>query len=257
MSAAACSRRAAGVAPTWRRAPCGTRAAAAPSSSAGAACRASGAASAGVNQPVELGAAAVAAAAAGPGRRSLPRRSGRRGGCGNGSCGPNIGRTLRQPGAVGAGLAAERLLDRRIDEDARHLGLLAARGFRSAMCCRRPDERVDVEPVRTHHVRSPTSPRARSAQSRRSGIGVSQISASRPIWCEAWPVIIGPPRGCAMSPTRRPGQPLICGTLLARAARGSRSARGWPQLRLRDRRITCQVSPSTGSAVAPATQPLA
>ena len=39
-----------------------------------------------------------------------------------------------------------------------------------------------------------------------SGIGVSQTSASRPTWCEAWPVSIGPPRGWEMSPTRMPFQ---------------------------------------------------
>ena len=35
------------------------------------------------------------------------------------------------------------------------------------------------------------------------GIGVSQMSASSPIWCEAWPVSIGPPRGCEMSPIKQ------------------------------------------------------
>ena len=43
--------------------------------------------------------------------------------------------------------------------------------------------------------------------STRSGIGVSQMSASRPTWWLAWPVSIGPPRGCEMSPTSRPVQP--------------------------------------------------
>ena len=32
---------------------------------------------------------------------------------------------------------------------------------------------------------------------------------------------------------------------------------GWPQLRLRDRRMTCQAGPSTASALPPARQPLA
>ena len=58
---------------------------------------------------------------------------------------------------------------------------------------------------------------------------------------------MGPPRGCAMSPTRRPGQPLICGTF-ARASAGRRPGAGWPHMRLRDRRITCQVSPSIGQS---------
>ena len=46
-------------------------------------------------------------------------------------------------------------------------------------------------------------------------------------------------------------------TVFARAAKRSRKATrfGWPQLRLRDSRITCQVLPLTGSAVAPARQP--
>ena len=40
-----------------------------------------------------------------------------------------------------------------------------------------------------------------------SGIGVNQISTSRPTWWLVWPESIGPPRGCDMSPTRRPFQP--------------------------------------------------
>ncbi len=41
----------------------------------------------------------------------------------------------------------------------------------------------------------------------RDGIGLSQISASSPIWWLAWPLSIGPPLGCDMSPTSSPGQP--------------------------------------------------
>src|SRR6185437_6413422 len=70
------------------------------------------------------------------------------------------------------------------------------------------------------------------------------------------PVIIGPPRGCVISPTRSPGQP---SRLRASAAKRSRksSSLGWPQLRLRDSRITCQSGPLIGRATAPARQPLA
>ncbi len=85
---------------------------------------------------------------------------------------------------------------------------------------------------------------------------VSQTSASRPIWWEAWPVIIGPPRGWAMSPTRKPGQISAARSSLAVFLRKPVSA-GWPQLRLRDRRITCQASPSVGSISPPARHPLA
>ena len=93
-----------------------------------------------------------------------------------------------------------------------------------------------------------------AAESRRSGIGVNQMSASRPIWCEAWPVSIGPPRGCEMSPSSRPGQPS------ATASRDSFSISaiivGWPQRRLRDSRIACQVGPSVAMATPPEKQPL-
>ena len=44
--------------------------------------------------------------------------------------------------------------------------------------------------------------------------------------------------------------------LVGTAARGIAPASGWPQLRLRDSRITCQVLPLIGSALAPARQPL-
>ena len=43
----------------------------------------------------------------------------------------------------------------------------------------------------------------------RSGIGVSQMSASRPTWWLACPVSIGPPRGCEMSPTSKPGPAVL------------------------------------------------
>src|ERR1700761_5848901 len=58
-----------------------------------------------------------------------------------------------------------------------------------------------------------------------------------------------------MSPTRMPGQPA---SLWALTDRRSSSAimSGYPQLRLRDSRMTCQVSPVIGISTAPATQPL-
>ena len=69
-------------------------------------------------------------------------------------------------------------------------------------------------------------------------------------------MIIGPPRGCDMSPTRRPGQPSSARASAAKRSRKSRS-RGLPQLRLRDSRITCQSGPLMGRATPPARQPLA
>ena len=51
-----------------------------------------------------------------------------------------------------------------------------------------------------------------------------------------------------MSPTSKPGQPIF-GALSARRS-SERTSSGWPQLRLRDSRITCQVLPLIGSAIA-------
>ena len=67
------------------------------------------------------------------------------------------------------------------------------------------------------------------------------------------PVIIGPPRGCAMSPTRKP-RPADRRRLLGKPLQ-ELDQPGWPQLRLRDSRITCQVLPLIGSALPPARQP--
>ena len=88
-----------------------------------------------------------------------------------------------------------------------------------------------------------------------SGIGVSQTSASRPTWWLAWPVSIGPPRGCDMSPTRMPGQPASLCTFADRRSSNA-TISGCAQLRLRDSRITCQVGPLIGKGSAPAMQPL-
>ena len=79
-------------------------------------------------------------------------------------------------------------------------------------------------------------------------------SASSPVWCEACPVSIGPPRGCEISPTIKPFQP---SRLAFRESSSSvLISTGWPQRRLRDKRMTCQYSPSTGIATPPAMQPL-
>src|ERR1700742_4632330 len=59
-----------------------------------------------------------------------------------------------------------------------------------------------------------------------------------------------------MSPTRMPGQFETFGTFSARRSRKAISS-GWPQLRLRESRITCQSGPLIGSATAPARQPRA
>src|SRR4029078_13508247 len=65
-----------------------------------------------------------------------------------------------------------------------------------------------------------------------------------------------PQRGCDISPTRSPGQPSRLRASAAKCSRKS-SSRGWPQLRLRDSRITCQSGPLIGRATAPARQTLA
>ncbi len=92
---------------------------------------------------------------------------------------PVPGPHLVQPAAVVAGLAAERLLDRRVDEDALDDRVLGGRlddlGMR-----RRPDasDRRPCGPRPTTMV-ADISSRSRRVSSR-SGIGVSQMSASRP-----------------------------------------------------------------------------
>jgi hypothetical protein len=69
-----------------------------------------------------------------------------------------------------------------------------------------------------------------------------------------WSESIGPPRGCDMSPTKRPFQPTFFAFLANRSTK--RMSCGLPQLRLRDGRMTCQVGPVIGSGKAPARQPL-
>src|SRR5262249_45543661 len=57
-----------------------------------------------------------------------------------------------------------------------------------------------------------------------------------------------------MSPTSSPGQPTLAPFSDSRSSIST--SLGWPQLRLRESRITCQVLPLSGSAAAPARQPL-
>src|SRR5215831_7521363 len=57
-----------------------------------------------------------------------------------------------------------------------------------------------------------------------------------------------------MSPTKRPFQPTFLAFVANRSMK--RMSCGWPQLRLRDGRMTCQAGPVIGSDTAPARQPL-
>jgi hypothetical protein len=58
-------------------------------------------------------------------------------------------------------------------------------------------------------------------------------------------VMFRTPRGCAMSPIRIPFQPVASAASGAKRSKNCTSS-GWPQLRLRDTRITCQVGPVVG-----------
>src|SRR5947208_16668136 len=53
---------------------------------------------------------------------------------------------LRQPAAVAAGIAAQRLLDRGVDEDALDLGILRG-GLDYFLMSFAPDLRIDIEPI--------------------------------------------------------------------------------------------------------------
>ena len=64
---------------------------------------------------------------------------------------PPIGAHRVQPGAVARGVAAQRFLDRRIDEDALHLPILRRR-LDHVEVILRPHRRVDVEPIRPHDI---------------------------------------------------------------------------------------------------------
>ena len=57
---------------------------------------------------------------------------------------------LMEPTAVAPGFAAQRFLDRGVDEDALHARLLRGGADHREMA-RRPGARIDVEPVGTYH----------------------------------------------------------------------------------------------------------
>src|SRR5467141_3634345 len=57
---------------------------------------------------------------------------------------------VMEPAAVALGFAAQRLLDRGIDEDALHARFLRRRADHREMA-RRPGARIDIEPVGAHH----------------------------------------------------------------------------------------------------------
>ena len=76
-------------------------------------------------------------------------------------------------------------------------------------------------------------------------------AAAIPVDGENWQVM-------RLSRNRNWGHPEMIGFLQRFASRSTRPTRfGCPNARLRDRRMTCQVLPSTGMATAPATQPRA
>ena len=85
---------------------------------------------------------------------------------------------LMEPAAVALGFAAQRFLDRGIDEDALHARFLRRRADHREMA-RRPGARIDIEPIGATIMTADVSSRS-SRDNRRSGIGVSQISASSP-----------------------------------------------------------------------------
>ena len=145
---------------------------------------------------------------------------------------------------------AQLLLDHGVDQHALDLGLLGG-GLDEGDVLRCPGLRIEVLPVVGDQIGGEMVFSRSSLLSTWPGIGMNQMSTSRPIWWLAWPNGSGPPRGCARSPTRMPFQPV------ALAASGANFSRkliklGWPQLRLRDSRITCQVGPVAGSGTPPA-----
>ena len=118
--------------------------------------------------------------------------------------GPHLGKPL----AISSGLAAQRLLDRGIDEDAGDRRILRGNADKLGM-------RMGPHSGATTSMAEPNSRSSRLCTW--SGIGVNQISASRPTWWLVWPESIGPPRGCDMSPTRRPRQPTFFAFLANRS----------------------------------------
>ena len=123
----------------------------------------------------------------------------------------------------------------------------------SAVCCRRPDRRIDVALVGTHHVdrrhllalrrgsiRGSASASARYRRRARAGGWHGRSASGRR----------------APAPCRRPASPASRPSAPCSAKRSRNFTRsGWPQLRLRDSRMTCQLAPLTGRAMPPARQP--
>lgn len=161
---------------------------------------------------------------------------------------------LLQPALVGPGLAAERDLQRRVDEDALDLGL-GRDGADQAGMGRGPVARIDVAPIGTRHV------------DRRHVLALLAIEpAARH---RRQPDIgIEPDLVRGMAGQHRPAARLrYVADQQASPAGDARHVAGeflqiidqsgWPQLRLRFSRMTCQLGPSTGRASAPARQPRA
>ena len=92
---------------------------------------------------------------------------------------PPIGSHLIEPGAGIAGVAAQGFFDGRIDEDAFDLRLFGG-GLDQSGVPRRSDFRVDVFAILGDHADSRHLLTFFPRVSSRSGIGVNQISASRP-----------------------------------------------------------------------------
>ncbi len=214
-------------APAAPRARCGRPPAGPPASPGCGGCAGGGAGLVGFRREpvVELRAAAVARR-----RRRLlaavrPRRTGK----------PHMdmvvvpipGADLAQPAAVASRRRAKLLLDARRDEDA-----LDARIERRAAdhppVRRRPAVRIDA---RAGPARSPRSPTCLPLLPRSAGDPASasnQISTSRPIWCEAWPETIGPPRGCGHVADQKPRPAVLLRGVLRQLLDVSRPAPAGP-----------------------------
>jgi len=164
-----------------------------------------------------------------------------------------IGPYLLQPGSVGSGPSQSFFLIAALTKTRSASGSSAA-ALMMARC-------AGVQTLASTSLRLSATTMVADISSRscrvssRSGIGRSQMSASSPTWWLAWPVSIGPPRGCAMSPINSPCQPTLAPFCDRRSM--YRTRLGCPQLRLRESRMTCQVGPLIGSASPPARQPLA
>jgi hypothetical protein len=130
--------------------------------------------------------------------------------------GPHLGK----PVAISSGLAAQRFLDRGIDEDAGDHGILRSGADELGMGMGPHFGSTSNRSGATTSVAELNSRSSRLCTW--SGIGVNQISTSRPTWWLVWPESIGPPRGCDMSPTRRPFQPTFFAFLANRSMKRTR-----------------------------------